>query len=446
MKYLIALMACLSLNSVHAETKKLPPIGAPQELIETSSEFAEGTITRMTAEDIEVFLPWAQNAQKVLTKALTDIETMPIRMQVDHLNTIMKSVIRRSGSKSYQMFMRFALNRSMLLVQELTKEADIRDNGILENALDIQVKSIKLALSVAESDLSFQRRVSEGNDSVKLEYAKFGIMFGKSMLQAINSVFDASAQYRLLYKTLEIVNWDLSRDDAALDYADLIIDIYNSLTTMDENPSHDDLASIFAIRRLNIHVEELSKLSPVDADSSVVTIERGSKEFKIGNNVVVVAADGGAEYATISELRETTVVVKYKKNATFAEVRKSMIAFLSGCERSICTGETVLNKSHDWMDVVVVAIEQSGKFVILYPTGRYAGQMAGTWSYDYLNRKTGCFDNICVGDNVFNLTNQKRAKVVGLSHENKFTLEYADGELKGKRGGEWTRNTLTKDQ
>ena len=160
------------------------------------------------------------------------------------------------------MFMRFALNRSMLLVQELTKEADMRDNGILENALDIQVKSIRLALSVAESDLSYQRRVAEGNDSVKLEYAKFGLMFAGSMLQAINSVFDASAQYRLLYKTLEIVNWDLSRDDGALEYADLIFDIYNSLTNMDENPSQDDLSSLFAIRRLNIHVNDLRKLDP----------------------------------------------------------------------------------------------------------------------------------------------------------------------------------------
>ena len=336
------------------------------------------------------------------------------------------------------MFMRFALNRSMLLVQELTKEADMRDNGILENALDIQVKSIRLALSVAESDLSYQRRVAEGNDSVKLEYAKFGFMFGKTMLQAINSVLDASAQYRLLYKTLEIVNWDLSRDDGSLEYADLIIDTYNSLTTMDENPSQDDLASIYAIRRLNIHVKELNNLAPIEANN----IERGSKEFKIGNEVVVLSI-GSPEYATISEIRASTVVVKYKNSSSFSEVAKTSIAFLSGCEKNICTGDKVLNKDRDWVDALVVAIAQSGNFVIQFLTGVNAGRMGEGWSYKDLNRKTGCFENICVGDTVFNLRNQLRAKVVGLSYENKFTLECLKGSW---RIGDWTRNNLTKDQ
>ena len=249
----LSLLATLSFSALAAE-KTLPQIEPPRELVDANSEFAEGTITRLSSQDVAQFLPWAQNAQKVLSKALVDIETMPIQGQVEHLTNVMQSVVRQSGQKNYQLFTRFALNRGMLLTQELLKEADVRDPGTLENALDIQVQAIKIALSVHESDLQYQQRVASGNAATNLDYALFGVKFGSAMLKSVQSVFDASAQYRLLYKTLEMTNWDLSRDAMAPEFADVIIEVFNTLSTMNESPSNNDSSNVAAIRRLMVLV------------------------------------------------------------------------------------------------------------------------------------------------------------------------------------------------
>ncbi len=230
----------------------LPEIPAPRELKEVSSDFAEGTITRLSDQDVALFLPWAQNAQSVLTKAIRDAETMTVQNQVRHLTNIMKSVVRNSAQKNYQLFMRFALNRTLLLVQELTAQSDWNVPGTVENVLDLQVRGINLALEFYESDLAYQRRVARGQSTVALEYARFGAAFGKAMLSSIQNVTDASAQYRLLYKTLEMINWDFSRDTQAIDFADTIVEIFNTLNTLEEQPGNDDYQSVLAIRRLTV--------------------------------------------------------------------------------------------------------------------------------------------------------------------------------------------------
>jgi hypothetical protein len=121
----------------------LPEIPAPRELTEVTSDFAEGTITRLSDQDVTLFLPWAQIAQSVLNKAIRDAETMTVQNQVRHLRAIMKSVVRHSAQKNYQLFMRFALNRTLLLVQELTAQADWNVPGTVENVLDLQVQGDK---------------------------------------------------------------------------------------------------------------------------------------------------------------------------------------------------------------------------------------------------------------------------------------------------------------
>lgn len=242
----------LNLSLAFGKGRPLPPVQAPRELIDPSSEFSEGTITKLSATDIAQFLPWAQNAQSILMKALKDIQTMTVADQVRHLDFTIRSVIRNSGDKNYQMFMRFALSRGVLLIQELQKEADINIAGTEESMLDMQVRSIRVALSFYESDLSYQKRASQGQDVVNLDYAVFGNTFAMAMKKSIDSVLDASAQYRLLYKVYEMLNWDLSRDQNAPDYSEQIVDIFNTLDSMSEFPTQDDMVSIRGIRKLNL--------------------------------------------------------------------------------------------------------------------------------------------------------------------------------------------------
>lgn len=108
-----------------------------RELVESNSEFSEGTLTKLTEEEMRQFIPFAQNAQSVLKKAIRDIEDMRVEDQVKHLDKVIRSVVRSSSQKNYQMFMRYAFNRTLLLVKELNVNADVKVPGILENALDL---------------------------------------------------------------------------------------------------------------------------------------------------------------------------------------------------------------------------------------------------------------------------------------------------------------------
>lgn len=338
----IMLLATLAGKAFAQKTATLPDVPAPRELTEVGSEFAEGTITRLSAQDVSVFVPWAQNAQSVLTKALKDIETMTVQQQVRHLTAVIKSVVKNSGQKNYQMFMRFALNRTLLLVQELTAQAEWNEPGTAENVLDLQVQGINLALQFYESDLAYQRRVNAGNDSVNMSYALFGSAFGRTMLQSIQNITDASAQYRLLYKTLEMINWDFSRDAIAIEFSDTIVEIYNTLNLLNEQPTNNDFESVLAIRRLNVllvpvqgvertvlmnnaesrrKIEEAERLARLSAQQRLV-------EASINSGITVLAEDllfviTGAT----AEERYNNCLVQYPTNLKVDEIIFSLKGF-----------------------------------------------------------------------------------------------------------------------
>lgn len=433
---LIATLALTTLGfeAFAKDVKPLPQIQPPRELVETDSEFAEGTITRLTARDVEVFLPWAQNAQSVLTKALADIENMPVDQQVRHLSGVMKSVTRRSGDKNYQLFMRFALNRGQLLVSELLQEADINDRGILENALDIQVKAIQVALAVHESDLAYQRRVAAGEATTELEYGNFGLKFGRSMLRAIDSVFDASAQYRLLYKTLEMVNWDLSRDAKAPDNADIIIDIYNTLTVMNEHPTNNDKDSILDIRRLHVLRESLKDASESVtgriSSSPVVTTSSGNSSYSdprggdIQSGVLVWYS--GREFRVMGKDSENKYALKMDDYpyTTVSGVLRQSIGVKSGCSMLACAGKQVYVGTSQYR---VMAITPSGKVTVKMDDYPYT--VRTDLDPSLVAKTSGClsdynYRSICVGAGVISGTTQ--TKVVAIQTDGKVVTKMGD--------------------
>ncbi len=238
-----------ALFSLGALATELPNVPAPREL--TSGEFAEGTVTQLTEAEVAEFLPWAQNARNTLNRALTQARSLPLRDRRAHIERAVEGVVRRSGSRQYQMRMRFALNRGMLLVDELERHVDMNSLGAQENALDILQRSIAAGLAFYETDLAFQRRTEEGNTSTVVEYARFGASYMRELYPAVLNVLDASAQYRLLYKLIEMVNWDLSRDAEAASYSEIIVEAYELLQGLPQAPERDDRANLRMIRRLH---------------------------------------------------------------------------------------------------------------------------------------------------------------------------------------------------
>ncbi len=249
MKKLLLPLLLLTLHAPSYADVFIPAIDAPEELV--AGDFAEGTLTRLSDADIAEFIPWAQNAHNQLTRALNQSRSMPLRDRPAHIERAVRSVVSRSGQKQYQMFMRFSLNRGMLLASELRANMDMEMVGAQENVLDILQRSIEIALSFYESDLAFQRRAQSGEATTELSYARFAAAFMNGMYPGVVNVLDATAQYRMLYKLVEMVNWDLSRDSNARYYADAIVEAYEFLQDMPSTPTNDDRANLRLVRRLN---------------------------------------------------------------------------------------------------------------------------------------------------------------------------------------------------
>src|SRR5690606_32664335 len=177
---------------------------------------------------------------------------MPLRERSHFIRSEVEKVVLNSGSKRYQTLMRFALNRGLLLVNELEREADSNVQGTIENQLDILTKTINISLKFYESDLDYQKRIEDGKSAVEIDNARFGYALAKELYAANINIFDASAQYRNLYKTLEMLNWDLTQDRYARNYSEVIWDIYNNLERLSEVPTRDDLQTVENTRKLNL--------------------------------------------------------------------------------------------------------------------------------------------------------------------------------------------------
>jgi len=253
-----------SIFSFSVLATELPEIKQPEEL--QSGEFAEGMMTELSAEDIKKFLPWAQNARKILDDALAESLRFSLFEKVNFLESEMKRVVQGSGNKNYQLLMRSSLNRGLLLSKILKEESDINDPGILQNHLSILVGSIELAKFFFESDNAFQQKAQD-NKVRSVPYALFAKKMGHYYLPISLSIFDTSAQYRVLYKTLEMINWDMAQDENAMgaELAEPIVDIFRTLQRLPLNPK-TDIGLLAHIQTMNFLVQKLNKgqwLNPV---------------------------------------------------------------------------------------------------------------------------------------------------------------------------------------
>jgi len=244
----LALMATLSFAAI-AQTIEIPRIDIPSEL--ANGQFAEGTITRLSSAEVAEFLPWAQNSRNQLNRAINGAKTLPLRQRLPHIERAVRAVVARSESRQYQMLMRYSLNRGLLLVEELKRHMDMTQIGSQENALDLLQRSITVALSFYESDLTFQQRAQNGSNTVVIPHADFGTAFMQGLYPGVVNVLDATAQYRLLYKLVEMVNWDLSRDADAPRFAEAIVEAFEMVQDMPEQSESSDVNNLFLVRRLN---------------------------------------------------------------------------------------------------------------------------------------------------------------------------------------------------
>lgn len=195
---------------------------------------AEGVATRLTPEEVARFIPWAHNARALLLRAQRDVLALPVANRRAFLEGKIQQVVRESGERRFQTHMRYALNRGLLFVEELSKHSDMSSIGLSENAADLLRRSINVALAFYQSDLDFQQRHAEAT-----HVSAFAAVFVRTMAPGVANVLDEASQYRLVRKLAEMAAWDLAQAANAITFADLIVETQELLGTLPEAPSRE---------------------------------------------------------------------------------------------------------------------------------------------------------------------------------------------------------------
>lgn len=110
--------------------------------------------------------------------------------------------------------------------------------------------------------------------------------------------------------------------------------------------------------------------------------------------------------------------------------------------RRIRVGDLAYNIKRSNALVEVVDRESGGTFVVKFLDGNLKGKYGNNWSRESLASTRGCA-KLCVGDRAFNTARSNaRVKVIGIQHDDLYVLEFLTGNLKGKRGNNWSDKDL----
>lgn len=107
------------------------------------------------------------------------------------------------------------------------------------------------------------------------------------------------------------------------------------------------------------------------------------------------------------------------------------------CLRDICVGERIYNVQRNYREATVVGIEAAGTYALRFTDTNAIG---GNWSREDLAVQRGCYSDLCVGSEVFNVTrDSRRAYIVGIQTQGKYVLRFQDTNAVG---GNWDRSDL----
>lgn len=123
---------------------------------------------------------------------------------------------------------------------------------------------------------------------------------------------------------------------------------------------------------------------------------------------------------------------------------RESLAVTRGCGIDFCAGDQALNIDRDSALVEVVGVMQNDLYVLKFMEGTLRGRKGARWSSAKLAELSGCTnEGYCVGDTTYNIDRDSvQAQVVGIQQDDRVVLKFMEGTLAGRKGANWTANSL----
>jgi hypothetical protein len=240
---LIALSSMLLSTAIFADDVAMPVVKKPAVLL-------EGTQQSLTADQIAELLPWAKNSKSFLIDLISSTQGLSTDDKIERITDGIKQTVGESAPKNSELFMRYILNRSLVVVETLDAETNRDVVGSNDTKLRVLLTSAKLAIKYYDIDVN-----SLTNKTV-MPFEAFGIDYFNFLNDLNKSIFDASAQYKIQRISLEWLQWDLYRSLNNATYAAQIVKLNNAIKLL-PSKKLTDAQSIANIKQMKKVIELL---------------------------------------------------------------------------------------------------------------------------------------------------------------------------------------------
>lgn len=238
--------------------KTLPPgNGVPTQPTQPSGPLDEGTDEGLNLQDRARLSDWALNTKLGLEEILMNIEPLKMVEKKRMLVECIENVVIDSAPLSSETLLRYTLTRA-LKANEVIEEEGLRKNlpfvaaGTIDQQVRLLRESVKMALDYYKNDVAYiNGKNTKLRDLIAPEYAAFGARYNDLILKLSSSLFDATAQYGILRKSIGWFAKDLSKDVKAEAFGRIAINLDNSYRTLPDPTAYvlDDTSAVIHGRK-----------------------------------------------------------------------------------------------------------------------------------------------------------------------------------------------------
>ncbi len=361
-----SLLVTITLSTIlKAEEIHLPVITRPIALEEgTQRVFSEAQINELT--------PWAKDSKIALADLLENISSLGSTDKVERLIDGIKSIVGESSPKNSELFMRYVLNRSLVLHNILESQLDMNEVGSIDTDLRLLILSVNLAIKYCDVDMENLTKKTPA------PFALFGFDYFKFLSELNKSIFDASAGFEIGKISLEWLAWDLYRDLNNKQYAPEIIKLNNSLINLSKSKISDK-QSLSYIKQM----KKTSQVVAIAISGKGVAMRRDNnkdlfKEFHVGNRIVVRKVGDKYHHLKIQAIYDdgSAFLIEADTNYTHGTFPLYELSYLKESSGRFKVGDAVIRKAGDksYFHLKIKHIYEDGNaFLIDGTSGYYHG-------------------------------------------------------------------------
>jgi hypothetical protein len=375
----VLLSSLLIVGNLNAEEISLPIINKP-------SILEEGTQRELTLAQIAELLPWAHDSKLFLIDLLEGVQGLATNDKIDRLTSGIKQVVSDGHQLHSELFMRYILNRSLVLSKVLTSEMDMSQVGSQDAKVRVLNTSIKMAIKYYDIDMDILTKKSAS------PFKDFGVEYFLFLTELNKSIFDASAQYNIQRISLEWLQWDLYRDLNNAAYASQILKINNNLKIFPVNKLTDaqSITYIRQMKKVTLGMDfksDMFKKGKTFSENSADVSNSITGSLKVGDRINYTKYSG----EVFEIFNNGTVKVRFDGYSSFSTVKREDLGVAVKCFKQFCTDKIVNYKIY------------SGEIDEVFSNGKVKVMFYGYSAFSYVDAsevgtaipKNNCTLKIC---------------------------------------------------